>query len=201
MRLAFPSLPVHQTRALCSLILLVQGTACATAAPHPAETGPRPAAAPQAALRPRVLAMLEAADVRADAWKGLGPGVLDVLSQLSSDAAQPLALRAQAALSLAWAVEPEASACAQALATDAHAPAGVRQQAAMAWALRDGTGAIVGLLPLLADPEAPLRAGAAGALGVAGGPDARDALTKRLEVETEPSVREALQKALARAVN
>jgi HEAT repeat protein len=82
------------------------------------------------------------------------------------------------------------------IAADPRASDEERCRAAFALAQQVGPGAVADLEPLLQDPRASLRLGAARGLGQAGGDDAKKALEDRLELEETPVVREAIQRTL-----
>jgi HEAT repeat protein len=183
--------------------LLLPNLACATSStPPPSSTVPGVATtATLENLRPKVLALLGSGASTPDQWKALGPEALTVLRQLASDPTQPPAQRASAVGGMAYVDNPLTSDVLKSFATDPNLLAPVRESAVLALAARDGTNAVPALAPLLADGEAEVRTGAARALGNAGGAAARTALQSRLDAETDPHVRDEIQKALTRTAN
>jgi len=134
-------------------------------------------------------------------WRALGPGGARALIQLASDPAETPARRARAIHGMASLDDPTVASALGGFATDANQPAEIRGAAAVALAAHDGPASVAVLAPLLNDVSAPVRAAAARALGLAGGDAAKSALQARLDAETDPGVRDALQKALTKTTN
>ena len=64
----------------------------------------------------------------------------------------------------------------------------------------EGPDALSVIRPLLRDPRPAVRITASDALGFLATPEAREALQVRLDSETDPQVRTALERALARSM-
>jgi HEAT repeat protein len=145
-----------------------------------------------------VLALLDASQggAREEAWRGLGPDAVPVLTALAVDRETPVARRALALTSLAL-VDPAGGAGSiREVLEDARAPADVRASAAVALGRCLGLEAIPALLNRLQDREDRVREAVAVTLGRLGGQQVRQALEDRLPLEERPLVREALQRGL-----
>jgi HEAT repeat protein len=188
---------------LIALLLVVPSLACATEkkAETPAVTQPGQSEALN--LRPKVLALLQAMEgtPSVEQWKQLGPEALTVLRQIAADPAELPTRRARAAASMAYVDNPAASDTIKGLASDVNALPLVRKSAVLALAARDGTNAVPALTGLLADNDLDVRSASARALGSAGGAGAKTALQSRLDTETDPKVRDEIQKSLAKIAN
>lgn len=187
-------------RWLAALLLLPLG--CASSAAE-SRTQPLPPPPGEVSARPPKLAALlaEGAQPTPEQWKALGPEGLTLLRQVAADPAELPERRAKAVGGMAFLDDANASAVLASFATDANALPAVRQSAALALALRDGPGAVPVLTTLLGDANGGVRLAAAQALGRAGGADARTALQGRLDAETDPHVRDEIQKSLAKVTN
>ena len=182
-------------------ILLTLSPSTGLAQPgEPVPIGP-PSSAVLAEIRTKVLALLAITDAGADRWRALGPEALTVLRQLASDPAEIPARRAAATASIAYVDNPAATEVLRAYATDANVLPQVRQSAVQALGAREGVQAVPMISPLLSDGDPDVRRGAAKELGDVAGPAARAALQSRLAAETNPQVRDDIQKALARTAN
>ncbi len=191
---------------LLVILLALPVSACATEKdthkPEPTPTGKGSSSqASDNDLRPRVIALLSTDSVAPEQWQALGPGALLVLRQLVSDPAEQTTLRLRAVEDMAFVDNPQTSEVLRGFATDANVISPLRKSAVMALSARDGTTATPVLSGLLGDNDADVRVGAARALGNVGGSDARTALQARLDNETDPKVREEIQKSLARVTN
>jgi HEAT repeat protein len=185
------------------LLTLLASAGFARAAEPAAAANPAgpPSSGVLAELRPKVLALLSVTDGAPDRWKALGAEALTVLRQLASDPAETPARRAAATASMAYVDNPAATEVLRAYSTDANVLPQVRQGAVQALAAREGVQAVAMLSPLLSDGDTEVRRSVAKALGDVAGPAARAALQARLAAETNPQVRDDIQKALARTAN
>ena len=173
---------------------------CATRAPGTASVTAASGAAATPELRSRVetlLAQPESADPAA-AWKALGPSALGPVTEAYQDPRRPVEARTRAVSALAWVANPGAGAALLEILKDAAAAVGFRAAAMRALAQRDGPSSVGQLKPLLIQDAPELRTAAAGALGLAGGDEARKSLEERLAEEENVGVREALQQNLSK---
>ena len=172
--------------------------ACATqGAPPPQAVAPN---ANSTSSRAQVESMLSQPNTSPEAWKTI-PDAAVWLRQIAGDATQPPQQRARATEALGTLDAPEAGPALLAFAGDANELAAVRSAAIVALAVRGGPASAQGLSGYLADANAEVRLGAAHALGIAGGEPAKNALQSRLDAETDPKVRDEIQKSLAKITN
>jgi HEAT repeat protein len=187
-------------RSLVVALLVPLGCATGAAEPRPQ---PLPPTAGAVASQPARLSPLLAPEARPapEQWKALGPEGLSLLRQVASDPAELPERRARAVSGMAFLDDAGSSAVLQSFATDSNALPAVRQSATLGLAVREGPHAVPMLAPLLGDGDVSVRLAAAQALGRAGGNDARTALQGRLDAETDPHVRDEIQKSLAKVTN
>jgi len=130
-----------------------------------------------------------------DALRALGPGVADELLSIVDDSALPRTTRARALHSLGWFPSPATRGVLVA-ALDG-SDSFMARKAAYALGTGWGEAAVPDLKRALASDDQRLRDATARALGKVGGDAADAALSERLAVEEEASVRESITKALA----
>lgn len=173
--------------------------ACATPGPSPQPIQPNQMPASD---RARVDALLAQDPPPApESWKQLGPQALTWLRQVAGDPAETPTRRTRAIGGMAGLDDPDTGPVLQSFATDGNGLPAVRAAAALSLSAHDGPKSAEALKPLLADGNAEVRFAAARALGNAGGDVARAALQSRLDAETDPKVRDELQKSLAKLTN
>lgn len=178
--------------------LLVPVLACATPTPTPQPLQPTQQTPGD---RARLDALLAQESAPPEAWKQLGPGALTLLRQVAGDPAEIPQRRARAVAGMAWLDDPQVAPVLQSFAGDPNTLPEVRAAAALALATHEGAKSVDALKPLLTDGNADVRFAAARALGTAGGDAAKAALQGRLEAESDPRVRDEIQKSLARMTN
>ncbi|MBS2028331.1 MAG: HEAT repeat domain-containing protein [Deltaproteobacteria bacterium] len=150
--------------------------------------------------RAQVEAVLNQPSTTPDAWKAI-PDATYALRQIAGDPTMPPQQRAKATEALGTVDGPEVATALQTLASDANELPAVRSAAIVAMAVRGGPASAQGLSGYLADANAEVRLSAAHALGIAGGEPAKNALQARLDAETDPKVRDEIQKSLAKMTN
>jgi hypothetical protein len=179
-----------------------------TAAPVPEVIAPAPqpelaveaapaAVAPDQTQRARLEQMLGGSGDLPDAaaLKSLGPGTLDTLASIADDEEVPLEVRARALASLPRLGDPRASVLLLRALQTARSPL-LLHTAIFALARTGGPAAVPRVAPFLADDSPTMRLAAVEALGRFGGVGARPLLQRRLTLETDPAVRDALSRAL-----
>jgi HEAT repeat protein len=193
-------------------LLLVASCEAPRASETPRAPEPPPAVAPPAevpempappavdpALRAKLEQLLIGGGYVPDAatLKGLGKGVFEALSSIAEDEGSPLEVRARALASLSYLDDPRVSTeLVQALSGRNSL---LTRTALFGLARVKGVAAVPQIAPFLSDPNATVRLAAAEALGRIGGGSARLVLQQRLGGETDPSVRDALARALAKS--
>ncbi|MHB1846531.1 MAG: HEAT repeat domain-containing protein [Deltaproteobacteria bacterium] len=134
-----------------------------------------------------------------DQIRGLGTGTLRALIAVYHDTTKPEGERARALQAISYIDDGRARAELRlALERPEVAPL-YKRTALFGLARSGGSTSIPEVAEALDSPDVSVRSAAAEALGQIGGPQARDALAHRLESETDPKVRAALQRSLAKA--
>jgi HEAT repeat protein len=128
----------------------------------------------------------------------LGAAALPALEAIRADPASLPTTRSRAVSAMGLLKDPAAVERLKGLAADAELEESQRSAALLALAHRAGEGALPQLAPLLDDPNPRLRDSAARAVARVGTPDARKSLEGRLEKESDPGVREAIQQNLTK---
>jgi HEAT repeat protein len=133
----------------------------------------------------------------AAALKALGDGVFEALRTIAADESSTPELRARAVSSLSYLGDPRATAELRQVLHGAQSSLLVRT-ALFALSRAQGAGAVSEVSPYLRDANPTVRLAAAEALGRIGSPAARAALQQRRGIETDPAVRGALARAVAK---
>jgi HEAT repeat protein len=181
------------------LLLGIIASGCAgPAAQRPADE-PRPltlspAAQRQQALRSQIDALL-AASAPAQEWRGLDAEAVGVLQQIINDPASAPKTRVAAVGALAFLGDLGGSKALAGICADVNQLAELRVAAVLALATL-GESSLSVIRTLLSNASPTIRTAAATALARIGGSEARTALEARVEKEEDPSVRDALQRAL-----
>jgi HEAT repeat protein len=154
------------------------------------------ATAPDQTLRARLEQMLGGTDLPdAPTLKSLGSGTLDAVASIADDEEVPIEVRARALASLPRLGDPRASAVLLRALQSGRSPL-LLHTALFALARAGGAAAVPRIAPFLADDSPTMRLAAAEALGRFGGPGARPLLQRRLPLETDSAVRDALARAI-----
>ncbi len=174
---------------------------CATQTPkQSAEEGSKQVPPSGEALQAQVDALLSGYErVPTDEeWKRLGPEALPALEKIYRDASALPSKRSRAVSGMAQVDNPRANEVLKEIVLDPKSEQHLRATAMLALGYRGGPEAIAALEPMLAHDEPALREGAARALAKVGTPQAKQPLEERLDRETDPVVREAIQQSLTK---